>query len=211
MFAEITNWIIDLIRSHGPVSVFIGVMIESIIVPIPSPLIIMAAGAILVDPGSAPREIFWDILRLIVVPGSLASTLGAYIGYGVGYWGGRPLIERFERFLGFGWDDVAKLEKKLEKRHLGLMIFLLRALPIIPLSLISAAVGVLRFAILPFSGWTFLGSIPRCFFLAYLGWLTRDAYEGLAGRLDFFETLISAGLVAGILLLIFWFRSRMRK
>ena len=49
LISEITQWIMELMRTHGQLSVFIGVMIEQIIVPIPSPLIIMGAGAILIS------------------------------------------------------------------------------------------------------------------------------------------------------------------
>ena len=86
MTSEITQWILELLRTHGPLSVFIGVMIESIIVPIPSPVIIMGAGAVLIAPNLSSYEAFKDIALLIVLPGSIASTLGAYIGYGIGFW-----------------------------------------------------------------------------------------------------------------------------
>jgi len=90
------------------------------------------------------------------------------------------------------------------------MIFLLRALPIVPLSLISAAAGVLRLPIAQFSLWTFIGSIPRCFLLGYLGYLTRDTYEGLAKNLNTVETLVSAGIVASVIGVVLWLRSRMK-
>jgi len=46
---EILNWIMDSIRAYGAWSVFIGVIIESVIIPIPSPLVIMGAGFILIS------------------------------------------------------------------------------------------------------------------------------------------------------------------
>jgi membrane protein DedA with SNARE-associated domain len=50
LISEITQWIMELMRAHGQLSVFIGVMIEQIIVPIPSPQIVMGAGAIIIPP-----------------------------------------------------------------------------------------------------------------------------------------------------------------
>src|SRR4029434_4774629 len=107
---EILNWIIDSIRAHGPWSVFIGVIIESVIVPIPSLLISMGAGCLLIGPELSFLEALMPILVQIVLPGSIASTLGAYIGYGIGYLGGKPLVERLQGFLGFSWSDVEKME-----------------------------------------------------------------------------------------------------
>ena len=76
--SEILSWIMDSIRSYGPWSVFIGVVIESVIVPIPSPLVIMGAGFILINPEISAPEAMLPVLLLIVLPGSVASTLGAY-------------------------------------------------------------------------------------------------------------------------------------
>lgn len=210
MTTGITQWILELIRAHGPASVFLGVIVESVIVPIPSPVIVMGAGAILIAPGLALAPAAWDIIRLIVLPGAIASTLGAFIGYGIGYWGGKPLIVRLSAFLGFGWGDVEAMERRWTGGRVGLSIFLLRALPIVPLSLISAAAGVLRLPAAGFAVWTFLGSVPRCFFLGWLGWQMKDAYLGLAGKLNAAESAVSASLVLGAIALVLWLRGRAR-
>ena len=199
----------DMMRTHGPAMVFIGVIIESIIIPIPSPLIIMGAGALLIEPGLSWSGALPSILLKIVLPGAVASTLGAYFAYGIAYWGGKPVIDRFSPFLGFTWEEIGAMEKHLEGR-VGLMLFLLRALPIVPLSLISAAAGVLRLPVGGFSLWTLMGSVPRCLILGLLGYLTRDTYEGLAGRLNYAEGLVSAAIVAGAVVLILWLRRRLR-
>ena len=72
---EILNWIIDSIRAYGPWSVFVGVIIESVIVPIPSPLIIMGAGFLLIGAELSFLQAFAPIMVQIVLPGSIASTL----------------------------------------------------------------------------------------------------------------------------------------
>ncbi len=205
-----TSWIMGMMQAHGPLTVFIGVIIESVIVPIPSPLIIMGAGALLIEPGLSFGQAFFPILLRIVLPGATASTIGAYFTFFVAYWGGKPSIDKFGKFLGFGWNDVVKMETHLIRRA-GLMLFLLRALPIVPLSLISAAAGVLRIPIGQFTFWTLAGSIPRCLILGYLGYLSRESYEGLAGRLNSMESVISAGIVGLAAVVIIWLRYRMKK
>ena len=210
MIGAATQWIMGLLAAHGAAAVFVGVIIESVIVPIPSPLIIMGAGALLIPPGLTLGQALPPIILKIVLPGAVASTLGAYIGYGVAYWGGKPLVDRFGGFLGFDWEDVTGMEKRLEGRA-GLMIFLLRALPIVPLSLISAAAGALRLPVAPFSLWTFAGALPRCLLLGALGYLTRDTYEGLAGNINKAESVVSALIVAFAFALILWLRARMAR
>jgi membrane protein DedA with SNARE-associated domain len=210
MTGEMTRWIMALLQEHGAAAVFVGVIIESIIIPIPSPLIIMGAGAILISPGLSWSGALGPILAKIVLPGAVASTLGAYFAYGIAYWGGKPLIDRSQGFLGFDWEDILGMERHLAER-VGLMIFTLRALPIVPLSLISAAAGVLRLPILGFSLWTFVGSLVRCLILGYLGYLSRGTYEGLAGGINWAESVLSVVILAVVLILILWLRSRMSR
>jgi membrane protein DedA with SNARE-associated domain len=201
----------DSIRAYGPWSVFVGVIIESVIVPIPSPLVIMGAGFILISPEFRTAEAFVPILLLIVLPGSVASTIGAYIGYGIGYLGGKPLVENWKAFLGFGWDEVQALERRFRTGQVNALIFVLRALPIFPLSVISAAAGLIRLPLRQFTLWTFYGTIPRCLFLGYLGWWLGDAYHRIAYGIDRAETVVSILLIAGLLGLIVWLRAKVRR
>lgn len=207
---EILNWIIDSIRAHGPWSVFIGVIIESVIVPIPSPLIIMGAGFLLIRPELSFLEALMPILVQIVLPGSIASTLGAYIGYGIGYLGGKPLVERLQGFLGFSWSDVEVMERRFHAGQVNTSLFFLRALPVFPLSVISAGAGLLRLPIKQFTLWTFYGSIPRCLFLGYLGWGLGEPYQAIAKGIDKLETIVSLLLLGLIFALILWLRSKVR-
>lgn len=200
----------DSIRAYGPLSVFIGVIIESVIVPIPSPLIIMGAGFVLIDPELKFAGALVPILAQIVLPGSIASTLGAYIGYGIGYFGGKPIVDRWQRFLGFAWRDVEAMEQRFRTGGVNTSIFLLRALPIFPLSVISAAAGLLRLPVKQFSLWTFYGTIPRCLLLGYLGWGLGEAYQSIARGIDRVESIVSAVIILLIIAAIIWLRARVR-
>ena len=208
--ADILNWIMNSIRAYGPWSVFAGVIIESVIVPIPSPLIIMGAGFILISAELNFLQALAPILLQIVLPGSIASTLGAYIGYAIGYYGGKPMVDRWERFLGFSWQDVEALERRFQSGQVKTSIFFLRALPVFPLSVISAAAGLLRLPIHQFSLWTFYGTIPRCLLLGYLGWGLGETYQGIAKGIDKAEGIVSGILLLSILGAIIWLRARVR-
>jgi membrane protein DedA with SNARE-associated domain len=188
----------ELMRTHGQLAVFIGVMIEQIIVPIPSPLIIMGAGAILILPGLSIPNAFLQILWVIVLPGSIASTLGSYIGYIISFYGGKALVVRLQRFLDVDWDQIERLERRFQGKKEALSIFLSRAIPVFPISLVSIFAGLLRIPIKPFTIYTFLGSIFRCFFLGFFGWWIGATYEKAATRLDSVETIVSVLLLVGM-------------
>jgi membrane protein DedA with SNARE-associated domain len=201
----------ESIRAYGSWSVFIGVIIESVIVPIPSPLIIMGAGFVLISADLKFMEALAPIVLQIVLPGSIASTLGAYIGYGIGYFGGKPMIDRWKGFLGFSWGDVEAMERRFKDSGIKASIFFLRAVPIFPLSVISAAAGLLRLPLKQFSLWTFYGTIPRCLLLAYLGWGLGETYHGIAKGIDRVESIVSGLLILAIFAAIIWLRSRVRR
>ena len=188
----------ELMRTHGQLSVFIGMMIEQIIVPIPSPLIIMGAGAILILPDLSIPNAFLQILWVIVLPGSIASTLGSYIGYIISFYGGKALVVRLQRFLDVDWNQIERLERRFQGKKEALSIFLSRAIPVFPISLVSVFAGLLRIPIKPFTIYTFLGSIFRCFFLGVFGWWIGATYEKAATRLDSVETIVSILMLVGM-------------
>ena len=213
MISEITDWIMELMRANGQLSVFIGVMIEQIIVPIPSPLIMMGAGAILISPELSISNAFLRIFWTIVLPGSIASTLGSYIGYMISYYGGKALVLRFQRFLGVDWDEIENLEKRFHGKKEAIAIFFSRAIPVFPISLVSIFAGLLRVPLKPFTVYTFFGSIFRCFFLAFVGWWIGATYEKVATRLNSVETFVSILMLTGMVgvLACLYYRFRKKK
>ena len=211
MISEITQWIMELMRAHGQLSVFIGVMIEQIIVPIPSPLIIMGAGAILIPAELSIPNAFLQILWIIVLPGSFASTLGSYIGYLISFYGGKALVVRLQRFLDVDWQEIENLEKRFKGKKEALIIFFSRAIPVFPISLVSIFAGLLRIPIKPFTFYTFLGSIFRCFFLSFFGWWIGATYGKVATRLDSVETIVSIIMLTGMGLVFIYLYYKFRR
>jgi membrane protein DedA with SNARE-associated domain len=201
----------ESMRAHGQLSVFVGVMIEQIIVPIPSPLIIMGAGAILILPDLSIPNALLQILWIIVLPGAIASTLGSYIGYMISYYGGKALVIRFQRFLDVNWDEIGNLEKRFKGRKQAVSIFLSRAIPVFPISLVSIFAGLLRIPMKPFTLYTFLGSIFRCLFLGFVGWWIGATYEKVATRLDSAETFISILMLIGMVAVLWYLYRKFRK
>jgi membrane protein DedA with SNARE-associated domain len=185
-------------RTYGQFSVFIGVILEQIIVPIPSPLIMMGAGAMLIPPGISIPNAFLQILWTIVLPGAMASTLGSYIGYMISFYGGKALVVRLQRFFDVDWDQIARLEKRFQGKKEALAIFLSRAIPVFPISLVSIFAGLLRIPVKPFTIYTFLGSTFRCFFLGFLGWWVGATYEKAAARFDSAEAIVSMVMLSGM-------------
>jgi len=96
------------------------------------------------------------------------------------------------------WNQIENFGKRFRGKKEALMIFLSRAIPVFPISLVSIFAGLLRIPIRPFTLYTFLGSILRCFFLAFFGWWIGATYEKVATRLDSVETVISILMLIGM-------------
>lgn len=211
MIGHMTEWILAALRTNGGWSVFIGVLIEQVIIPIPSPAIIMGAGFILIPPESTWTTAFFQATWVIVFPGVIASTLGAIATYYVGRYGGKAFVDRFNNFLGFQWSDVESIGAHFSRRGEEISLFLLRSAPIVPLSLISVASGVLEIPVKLFVVWSVLGTIVRCYLLAFLGWQMGGKALELAKGVDRFESLISVVMAAGVVAGILYVRHRVRK
>ncbi|RPJ11939.1 MAG: hypothetical protein EHM36_00480 [Deltaproteobacteria bacterium] len=147
---------------------------------------------------------FLQVLWVIVLPGAIASTLGSYIGYLISFYGGRALVIRFQRFLDVDWDQIESLEKRFQGKKEAWSIFLSRAIPVFPISLVSIFAGLLRIPIRPFTIYTFFGSIFRAFFLGFFGWWIGATYDKAASRLNSVETMVSILMLIGMGV-VFWF------
>jgi membrane protein DedA with SNARE-associated domain len=190
--------VISWVQILGPIGVFLGVMIETFIAPIPSPIIMMAAGFLLtwgLDPGMA----ILSILVNVMLVGAFAVTLGSLFGYGIAYFGGYPIIDRYGKYLGTSIEEIEYMRKQMEESSRDeIYLFTARAVPIIPLSVISIVAGAIRMDIKRFTLVTFLGALPRCLILGLAGWLLGIGFIGLGEMIDLLETII-------ILLLIIFF------
>lgn len=211
MILQITTWILEAIRHYGGWSVFLGVLVEQVIIPIPSPTIIMGAGLILIPASSTWLAALVLSSLKIVLPGVLASLLGAWGTYYLGYFGGRVFVDKFERFLGFGWKDVESLGHHFSKSGVALTFFSLRALPVVPLSLVSIMAGVLEVSLPSFLLWSFLGTIPRCYILALLGWQLGSSTFRWSYGVNRFESAISLLMVLLVIAGIIYIRHHVKK
>ncbi|HIE37368.1 TPA: hypothetical protein EYP83_04285 [Candidatus Geothermarchaeota archaeon] len=201
MLSEIVDYLVTKITELDWIAVVIGVLIETIIVPIPSPVIPMAAGFALLE-GSQGIEALFILGVKIGFAGGLTATLANIPFYYLGKLGGIPIIERFSRYIGIEVDELNKAISILGGKS-WLQIVIYRAIPIMPLSLVSIASGILEYDFKGYLTSTLVGSIPRYLILGYLGWITRDLYIRLAYTLDNAETaliiLITIGLIGYII------------
>ena len=178
--------------------------IESVIIPIPSELVLPFAG-FLVGQGTAIEPLTgqpWNVI-LVTLFGTVGATLGALVAYAIGMYGGRPFIERWGRYLGITPEDLDRADDFFA-RHGNAAAFFGRMVPIIR-SLVSFAAGIAHMPLGRFVVFTFLGSLPWTLLLVVSGVVMGANWEEIGGILKRFEYLVLA-ILAVIALLWIWFR-----
>ncbi|MEM3374538.1 MAG: VTT domain-containing protein [Candidatus Woesearchaeota archaeon] len=200
MFSELSNWLLELIKTHGILAVVIGVALETIIVPIPSPLILMAAGYILI-PHTTLLEILSKSILIAFVAG-LAQTIGSFLLYIPGYYIGKPFIQKYEKYHGISWKEIQHFQKKFDSTKEEIAIFFLRALPIIPLSIISGLSGIMKIDLKKYTIATFLGLLPRNLILIFSGFFLGEFYITIGKKIDHAETIMTLIILFLIILYI---------
>ena len=198
-------WVTGVIQKFGSWGVFGAGIIEQIIVPIPSPIVPMGGGFFLIAKKISFVNALFETFFKVAIPFSLGSTLGATMVFLITYKGAMYVIDRFEKFFGFGQKDVEKFKRKYFKGRADEMtIFALMAIPVIPSVLVSAVCGVMQIPPYEFYLFTFLGLIVRGIVLGMLGWWFGEAYLQMAEGVNKLESIffiIIGVLVMGLLYL----------
>ena len=150
------NQLLSLIRHWGDLGVFIAMFLESSIVPIPSELIIVGAGAIGIP------------LRSIIIFGGIGSTLGGLVGYAIGARAALPVILKFGKYICIKPHHLEKAEA-FAKKYGAWGVLGGRLMPVVPFKVFSIASGIARTPVAVFALFTLIGVVPRLYLLAMFG------------------------------------------
>ncbi len=152
--------IIHLIDTTGYPGVGFLMMLESMVAPVPSEGVMPFAGCLI---ATGRFTFFW-----VGVWSTLGSIVGSLLSYAVGYYGGRPFVTRFGKYLLLNLHDLEVTERFFHRRG-SITIFIARFVPVIR-HLISIPAGIGRMNLLQFSLYTVVGACMWNLFLAWLGY-----------------------------------------
>ena len=171
--------------------------IESACIPLPSEIIMPLAGWMLVKNQSLSAI---HILSAGAY-GALGCVIGSVIAYGIGMWGGRPLLEKYGKYILVSRHDL-DLADRWFNRYGSWSIFLSRLLPVIR-TFISLPAGIARMHFVKFLVYTFIGSFIWCAGLAYGGYLLGEHWEQIRTIMRPFDPFIIAIIIILIALYIY--------
>ncbi len=181
-------------------SSFLGGMIEEIIAPIPSPFVMAAVGSAAYAQSKGIVYMLW-----LAVLGSLGKTIGSWVIYVVADKLEDVVIKKLGPFIGVSHEEVESIGKHLKGGWKDLLIlFTLRALPIVPSSPVSAVCGIIKTDFKVYILATFLGNIPRNMIYIYLGFAGVSAYESVLRGMSSAESIMQVVIFGAVAAFVGW-------
>ncbi len=180
------RWIIDVISNLGYPGIILCMAIESACIPLPSEIIMPFSGYLVI---AGRFNLWWT-----GIAGAIGCVIGSVIAYAAGVYGGRPFIEKYGKYVLVSHHDL-DLADRWFSRYGDWAIFFSRLLPVVR-TFISLPAGIARMPFWRFVLYTFLGSLPWCFLLSWVGIKLGENWGTLR---DYFH---QADIVIGIVIVI---------
>lgn len=201
LLSDVYQYIESFVRSWGYFAVFILMFFESACIPIPSEVTMVFAG-FMVSRGIMN-------LWLVTAVGTLANVAGSIATYYIGAKGGRPLVERYGKYVLISHKKLDTADRWFGK-YGEWAVFISRLLPGVR-TFISLPAGVARMDVGRFLLYSTIGCVPWCFMLTYIGFKMGENWESVLYYYHRFEYLIIGVIVLAIIILVVLWIYRSKK
>lgn len=182
MLAFVASHIVTVISQLGYVGVAALMAVESACVPLPSEIILPFAGYLV----ATGRFSLWAV----ALAGALGSVVGSLVAYALGAWGGRPLAERYGRYVLVSRRDIERASGWFERRG-DVTVLMGRMLPVVR-TFIGFPAGMARMNLWRYSLYTFVGSYAWSLALAWIGRALGERWAAVGGWFHRLDVLIVA-------------------
>ena len=189
---------INIISSLGYWGVFIAMTLESACIPIPSEAIMPFAGFVV----SEGKMTLWGI----TIVGALGNLVGSIIAYYVGLKGGRPLLEKYGKYILISHNSLDRADRWFE-RYGHEAVFISRFLPGIR-TFISLPAGIAEMDVKKFSIYTLAGSLPWAFALGYIGVLLGPQWDTIKSYFHILDIIVVIAVILVVIYLVYKYRGR---
>src|SRR3989339_1235619 len=191
--------ILRFFEAAGYWSVMILMALESMVAPVPSEAVMPPAG-FLIAKGTFT-------FTGVIFFSTLGSLIGSLISYYMGAWGGRPIVERFGKYLLLDKKALDTSEKFFKKRG-DIRIFICRFIPVIR-HLISIPAGMAKMNLIKFSIYTIIGAGIWNTFLAYVGYKLQDNWDSIV-KWEY-RSWIDIGVIVVVILVAIYYAYKLYK
>ena len=190
----------SFVRDHGVSAVFLLMLVDAVF-PAASELVMVVGGTLASGAFGASVAVFGSHVHggfstyvVVAAAGTLGYLAGAVLGWGIGRYGGRPLLEQHGRWFHLRAGSLQRAERWFERWEWW-AVFLGRVTPVVR-SFVSIPAGIFRVPLAPYTALTLAGSAIWAFALAGVGWGAGSGYEHFHHDFGYAEIAVVAGVVA---------------
>lgn len=203
MFNSILTGLEGFVVSYGPWAVFGGSILEQVVTPIPSSLVVLGASFFIMKGNAISLGSLETMILTITLPAALGVTLGSLLYYGISYKVGIHFVERAGKYLGVTVEDLERVGKRVkESRYESLFLFAARCVPVIPSIAISLFCGMIRYNPRNYMIITFFGAMVQASILGIIGWQFGNFYLTISEGLSFIDNIILVILILAVVYFI---------
>lgn len=192
LFSIVITWIQVL----GWAGVFYASLLEEFIHVVPTSVVQLTAGAILLSGTPLSWALVGKSILIIGLPAAVGVTVGALPYFALGWFGGKPAVEKWGKWLGVSWKLVEDFDKKLSRTWWDELVFTgLRVLPFIPSIPISLGAGVVRLPLRTYLTGSFVGTFIRASVMGVIG-------ATIGSRVSVLGKFMTHGEYAGLFIIV---------
>ncbi|MGI8650042.1 MAG: DedA family protein [Rubrobacter sp.] len=187
-----SDWVLEIIRALGYVGLALMLLIENLFPPIPSEVVLPLAG-FLVGTGDLN---YWGA----VFAATFGAVVGAWILYGIGLWGGRPVILRYGKYLRISEDELDQAESWF-KRYGDWIVLVARVIPLAR-SIVSVPAGTMRMSPVRFTALTTAGTFIWNILLIQAGVILGENWEEVSSFIGTYSNIAYAALATIVIVYV---------
>ena len=213
LVASISGSVTSFVGDHGVYAVFLLMAIDAVF-PAASELVMVYAGALASGAFASQQVVLFGheiesglgAYVTMSLSGTLGYLVGAIVGWAIGIYGGRPLVEKRGRLLHLGPERFDRAERWFD-RHDRWAVLLGRVTPVVR-SFVSIPAGIFEMPLAPYTLFTLIGSAVWAFAFAAIGYAVGSNYERFH---HFFDIALVAGAALLVLYLVVRRVSRLKR
>lgn len=201
------------LTNYGQLGVSGVFFMAQVIPPISTELLGMFTGFLYLQGIDVLSWKFFNALVFKVsIPAALGVTIGSLLIFYIGYFLGKPFIEKWGKFIMLSWGDIEKIQRKFESSNTDeIGLFALRVIPFFPSVSISFFSGIVRMKIKTYIIFTFLGTFVRVILLSVIGLQAGGILNSYSSIFKSFEGAGTLLIILGIILFIFYKNKKIKK
>lgn len=197
----------------GPFGVLIASLIEEIIAPIPSAVVMLGGGFLFVE-GAVNISTLWSLMYNVALPAAVGVSFGSLVVYSIARFIGTAILIRWGAIFGVTEKSIEDARAFFQKNNRDTVsVLIARIVPIVPAVVIALGAGIARMPVAPYLTVSFLGTLVRAAILGFVGWQVGEVYLEYAEIIGRWEkvALLAIGVTGLCALIYLYLRNKKEK